>query len=124
MSSEREKTVQATNNGEAGTGFSLRIGYDGEYLGGTNFAISSSNGQMSFKFPTGAESGVILIDTENETFTITEDGTDPVDAVPLLELGSVFPKLPAGNSDLAFNTDVLFSAYQITITVPTRLGGL
>ena len=123
MQNTQSKSVSAVNNGDAGTGFVMRIGYSLQ-SGGVKFGFTLGTEFFRFQFPSDAEDGILEIDTENETFTITENGGVPVDAVPLLTFGSVFPTLQPGNTSIVFTSSSTYTAYSIQITTPTKIGGM
>lgn len=115
--------LSVRNNGEAGTGFIMTMEYN---FGASVESIALQLGTefLSLRLPqsTPLVSGTITINTIDEIIWIREDGQRAINGVPFLEFGSVFLKLPAGQSVLDFVSDD--AQYTASITVPTKIGGM
>ena len=118
---EDPHSLAVTNSGEVGTGFSLEIDYDGQFMG---IDISNDTGHLNFLFSSAASIGKFIIDTVEGTAVMQSNG-QTVDILQYLQYGSTFPKLPAGNSSVLI-TLVEANTTDLTakITIPVKFGGM
>ncbi len=112
-------TVQ--NNGDFITGAVIEIAYDGQF---NELAVYTAEGSLYLNYSFSSQEGLVRIDTGEKTISIVEDGGTPVDGVPFLSLHSIFFTLAPGASSLSVACDDNLSEFSVSVTVPTKFGGM